>query len=203
MSFTGTVSSTVVIAGTSFNTKIQRTADGNINLQPTLPAAKTGSLSTRTSDTAGEITGQVAHGITTGATVDIYWSGGSRYGCEVGTVSTLAIPITASGTGDAFPDQDTDVTITTQTQVDTDFDGDNVKMIVVSSDQKGSVDMEDSASATINRVELAGSDEPWSWSYDTGVTNPMTGNPIDDMFCSNGSTTASTLKISLIYDSTP
>lgn len=71
-------------------------------------------LTTRTSDSAGVITAPAGHGITTGATIDVYWmktinSGGYdypvahiRYGMTVGTVSGTSIPV-SGGLGDVLP----------------------------------------------------------------------------------------------------
>jgi len=47
---------------------------------------------------------------------------------------------------------------------------------------------------------LAG--EGWTWATDTGVTNPLAGDPVGKAMVSNGdSTGAATLKIGILYDS--
>lgn len=85
------------------------TSDGAVLVDPTLAAAKTGTLTTRTNSTTGTLTMSASHGITTGARLDLYWSGGSRYGITAGTVSVNSVPI-SGGTGDDLPAQDAAVT---------------------------------------------------------------------------------------------
>ena len=64
---------------------------------------------TRTNDTEGTVTA-AGHNISTGNTVAVFWTGGSRDGCTAGTVSGSAVPITG-GEGDNLPTQATAVTI--------------------------------------------------------------------------------------------
>lgn len=67
-------------------------------------------LTTRTSASAGTITAPSGHGVTTGATIDVYWNlfdspyyiAKIRYGMTVGTVSGTSIPV-SGGDGDDLP----------------------------------------------------------------------------------------------------
>jgi len=72
-------------------------------------AAKTGTLTTRSSGTAGTLTMESGHGITTSAKIDIYWDGGVAYKATVGTVSGTSVPFTLAN-GDALPAAATAVT---------------------------------------------------------------------------------------------
>ena len=74
-----------------------RTNEGTGTKEVALPIAKAGTLTTRTEDDTGEATLGAGHGITTGAIVDIYWSGGRRYGVTVGTVAGNVVPFGAPG----------------------------------------------------------------------------------------------------------
>ncbi|MBK9128182.1 MAG: hypothetical protein IPM13_10320 [Phycisphaerales bacterium] len=67
---------------------------------------KRGTLTTRTSDTAGTLTMESGHGIATGNTIHVYWDGGKRIGVTVGTVSGTSVPI-SGGSGDNLPDAST------------------------------------------------------------------------------------------------
>ena len=87
-----------------------------------VPVAKAGTLSTRTSDTEGTITGSTGHGITTGQKLDIQWSDGRRYNVTVGTVDGNSIPISL-GAGDNLPDADTALVFATPVEISTAFDG--------------------------------------------------------------------------------
>lgn len=67
-------------------------------------------LTTRTSDSVGTITAPSGHGVTTGATIDVYWAldftsyqtSNIRYGMTVGAVSGTSIPV-SGGTGAVLP----------------------------------------------------------------------------------------------------
>lgn len=96
-------------AGKTVEKSVTITSDGGIVRDPTIAAAKTGTLTTRASGTAGTLTMTTGHGFTTGVRVHLYWSGGS---CEIpvlGTVSTNSCPFTGA-VGDALPVVDTAIT---------------------------------------------------------------------------------------------
>jgi hypothetical protein len=86
----------------SFSFSRTVSADGFTVKDPTLAAAKVGQLTTRTDDNTGTLTMDSGHGITTGARLDLYWTGGRRYNITVGTVATNSVPIDL-GAGDALP----------------------------------------------------------------------------------------------------
>jgi hypothetical protein len=79
-----------------------------------IPAAKTGTLTTRGSDTEGTLTLAAGHGVVTGDVADVYWSIGNvnyvRYSVTVGTVSGNSVPI-SSGGGDTLPPATTPLTV--------------------------------------------------------------------------------------------
>ncbi|MCK4341023.1 MAG: hypothetical protein KAY37_04790 [Phycisphaerae bacterium] len=62
------------IGGISVNSTVTRTADGQIGHDVTLNPAKTGTLSTRTSDTEGTLTLESGHGIQTGDMYTASWN---------------------------------------------------------------------------------------------------------------------------------
>lgn len=66
------------------------------------PAGKRGTLTTRSSDTAGELTMESGHGIATGNIIHVYWGDGKRIGVTAGTVSGNVVPI-SGGSGDDLP----------------------------------------------------------------------------------------------------
>jgi hypothetical protein len=98
-----------------------RTADGTVDVSPTLQPGKAGTLSTRTDDDTGVITA-TAHGLSVSDVVDVYWSGGRRYGMIVSSVAdannvTVGTAGGDVGAGDAFPIATTAVVITERVQV--------------------------------------------------------------------------------------
>jgi hypothetical protein len=195
----------------SIQETITRTPDAAFGYEVTLPVAKTGTLSTRTDDETGTLTMSASHGITTGAIIDIYWSGGARYGVLVGTVSVNSVPIGAddAGTGDVLPAADTAITAAVQVQSNVYIDGDNLSMIGVELNTTegtsgvGHCDFQETDNTSIVNLELVGN-TPKVYDIAGGATNPFTGDPIFELKASNGSSsTAATLKVCGGYDSTP
>src|ERR1700722_16887781 len=78
-----------------------RTGGGGTTLSVPIPVGIAGTLSTRTSGTAGVLTVPTGHGITTSNIIDIYWGVGSAnraYSCVVTATTTTTITFnTASG----------------------------------------------------------------------------------------------------------
>jgi hypothetical protein len=195
-------------AGSSVQKSIVRTGDSQSAWEVSLPKAQAGNLSTRTDNTSGTITADSgSHGIATADVVDVYWSGGMRYGVTVGTVSGTSIPI-SGGSGDNLPVATTTLTVVKQVDIVAAIDGDNLQIIGISlevpgtSTAKGHVDMQDSGSSTIAELDLT-INEPLTYDIAGGVTNPFTGNPIAEIKASNGdSANDATLKILALSDST-
>jgi hypothetical protein len=198
----GTATNTQVIqvAGISIQSTQLRNGTGQIGQEVSLPKGSAGSLTTRTNNTDGVVTLGAGHGLQTGDKVDLYWSGGQRYGVSI-TVNVNAITITG-GAGDNLPVQDTAVVMTKQVVIDTDFDGDLVQMIAAVNTQKGNLDFQTNADVSILARGLV-ANEAWQWAADTGAANPLTGDPVGKVRASNGSATVdSVLKIGVVYAST-
>ena len=205
----GTIATVASVGGVTVSATITKTGDhpnvygDSINNIP-LPAGKSVSSWVKTdADTAA---GDLAsgHGYSNGKH-DFFWTTAgvakARYDVDVTfTNDTMAID---SGTGDAFPDTAvTDVICTEVVQINTAIDGDAVKMLVLNATCVASVYFEDTDDAEVAQFDLA-ADAPYTWHDTSGVTNPVTGNPITVCFASNGSTTAGILTILSLEDSTP
>lgn len=95
-------------------------ASSQIGHRPTAPAARAGTLTTRTNNTAGVVTLAADHGIVTGL-VDVYWTGGVQYNVSA-TVAGNDVTL-ASGGGANLPAQGTAVLVAQVVEIDTDFDG--------------------------------------------------------------------------------
>lgn len=197
---TGTITSTANVGGVSASAQITRTA----NLQTTydgsdLPAGKAGTLTTRTDDDTGVATLGAGHGITDTDTVDVFWSGGSRYGVDVTSVDGNAVSINV-GSGDNLPAATTALVVTKQVTIDVDFDGDKVEMIVVSNSKRVHLDFQEGDGTSIKARDIPAG-EGWSWVASQGITNPLTGNPVGKIQATSGEATAATLKIGVLYSS--
>lgn len=193
----------------SISRSITRTGDSKIEAEIALPAGTAGTLSTRTDDNTGVIT-VTSHSITTSDTVDVYWSGGRRYGVDVTAQTSTTISIDL-GAGDNLPSSSTAVVIVKQVPFNLALDGDNAKIVGFSyelaadtSDGYGCrVTLLDSADDTITGLDLDAF-VPNVCDIEGGATNLYTGDPITDGVASNGSSTyAATLKIQAIVDATP
>lgn len=193
--------------GVTISKAVVRTGDHPQGYEVALPTATAGTLDTRTSDTAGTVSAS-GHSITDGDIVDVYWDGGVAYGATVGTVSGDDVPFTGAS-GDALPIATTAVTIVEQVSINTAIDGDNIQIIGLLLETtegvsgKGHIDMQDSGSSTIEEIDLVG-ETPQVYDIAGGASNVFTGNPITVSKASNGSSsTAATLKIISLEDSTP
>jgi len=186
------------IGSASISSTITRTAPGEIAQVKLLPAAKTGSLTTRTDDDEGSLTLEAGHGITTGATFDLYWSGGRRYNVAAGTVAGNVVPF-SGGAGDNLPDQSTTVTATLQTTIDVDFVGNLATMIAANCDNRAHLGFYSDSSLILSVDVAAG--EAWFWFSDGVSANPFAGQTVTSMKASQAGTTARKLNLGLLYNS--
>ncbi len=148
------VSSSAVALGRTFSFSTTITTDMAMVADPPLAAAKVGALTTRTSGTVGTLTMAAGHGITTGAILDVYWTGGSC-SVTVGTVATNSVPFTA-GVGDALPDDETAITAMVQHVEAISFDDGGLKALVVGADQAAcTVTLYDDADAAVGAIRVA------------------------------------------------
>lgn len=103
-----------------------------------LPAAKSGTLTTRTSDTVGVITLPVGHGVPTGTKVGLYWSTGQA-DADVGTVTGTTIAITVISGGDNLPSSSSAITVGRMVETGISMNTDNIKGIAISMSGSGKV----------------------------------------------------------------
>lgn len=191
----------------SINQSVVRSGDSKIDVEITLPAGTDGSLTTRTDANTGVVTVS-SHSITSSDTVDVYWSGGRRYGVDVTATTSTTISIDL-GSGDDLPSTSTALTIVKQVSFNLALDGDNAKIVGVAYDVPGAsgygcrVTLVDGGSATIAGLDLD-ANVPNIVDIEGGQTNIYTGNPITAGTASNGSSSeAATLKFQAIVDATP
>jgi len=190
---------------------IARTNSGAIGLEDTLEAAKIGQLTTRTDNTDGELTMAASHGITTAAVIDLYWTGGVRYGVVVGTVATNAVPI-SGGSGDNLPSNMTAITAVIQKSINLAIDGDetDILAVILETNDKSvrtaaHIQFRDASNDEIAEVDLI-TNVPQVWDIAGGSANPFTGDPITNLKCSQGNSTTTetyTLKIIGVQDASP
>jgi hypothetical protein len=176
-------------ANLSFSLSQTISSDAAIPFSIEVAAAKTGTLTTRTDNDTGTLTMSGGHGITTGQRLDLYWSGGSRYGMTVGTVATNSVPIDG-GAGDNLPVQDTAITAMVPTEQALAVVGDNVTVIAVSCPVGGTVVFADGSNVTLAAVELDSTVTSYVWTSADGGTNPLAGDTVAKVFISHPSSSA-------------
>ena len=186
--------------GLAMSSTLTSTADGQIGHELTLPAAKTGTLSTRTNDTTGTLTMEASHGIVTADIIDLYWDGGRRYNVVVGAVSGTSVPI-SGGAGDVLPAQDTAVTAQVQQVIDSDFDADLIVSIGALCPKQRHVCFSESGDVLALALDI-GAAALWFWLNSGTATNPLEGKTIDDIRVTQASSAATAdMKIGILYDS--
>ena len=196
-----TVGIQATIAGLTINGTIQRTADGGRSHEIPLPAGTAGTLTTRSGDDTGVATLESGHGLQTSDQVVVFWSGGVRYGMTA-TVAGDAITV-ASGQGDNLPAQDTAVVVTKEVVVDSLFEETDLQLIVVNCDQQAAVSF---IGASLGVYVDLPAKEVWLWGADQVIANPLTGGiaGVNNIYAANGSsTTAATLLVGILFDTTP
>jgi len=202
----GTVNIVVSAAGLSVQGMVAKTASGGIPPQEkALGAAKSGALSTRTSDTAGTLTLGAGHGITDSQTIDIFWTDANgvlqcAYGATVGTVAGTSVPFTGAS-GEVLPALDYAITTQVPTELDCDFDGDKaVLLVAMMKTHGGHVTFVDSGDAVLKAQTLE-ANAPLLWWKNGPFAAPITGNPVDAVLVSNAGTAAATFQLTGLVDS--
>ncbi|MGD8453659.1 MAG: hypothetical protein PVJ57_17745 [Phycisphaerae bacterium] len=195
---TGTLQLTGHIAGIGLGGEAKRTADAHLGLDPTLPAAKSGTLSTRTSDTAGTLTLSTGHGFAEGDVVDIYWTGGCCYGAEVGVVVGNDVPFTGAA-GDVLPPESATITVQEQQVHNIDFVGDLAVAIAAHCSQKSQLLFWANSSVVLAIPLAAG--EPWFWLDGQTAANPLASETITHVTITQGGTEAAMFRAGVLYDS--
>jgi hypothetical protein len=194
-----TVTIYLSVGGISVNGAVRRTASGQISHQVSLAAGKAGSLTTRTDNDTGVVTLGEGHGILTNDQLSVCWAGGARLRM-IATVAGNLLTIDG-GTGDNLPAQNTAVVVQKLTSIDTDFDGDLLEIIAACCTTQGIVGFYDAANVLLAAIDLA-EGEPWFWASDSGIANPLAGNPVAYALVGNGDDAAGTFSLGALYNST-
>ena len=202
MSIQGKASITLMLPGVSIGAEISRPAAGGVPPQEvSLEAADAGTLTTRTSDAAGTLTmDDAGHGISTADVITIFWTGGIAYQATVGTVSGTTVPFTGAQ-GTVLPSATTEVVADVVEVLDVDFDGDDLELFAAAMDRRGHIVFEDSGDAEIDAAELI-ANEPYMYIDGMTASNPLTGNPVDEVHIANGdSSLVATFRLGGTYNS--
>jgi hypothetical protein len=189
------------ILGQTVPIQITRSQDGTGQWTPTVAAGKDGTLTTRTDNDTGVVTLGAGHGLVNGDKVDVFWTGGRRYGMTA-TVSGNAVTVDLGG-GDNLPAASTAVIVCKRQVVNAGFDPDDVTVLLITATRRVSIVFVDAGGATLLALDL-GAGECCLWWTNSGIARPMVGNPVAAIWVGNGdSATAADVTIAVVYDATP
>jgi hypothetical protein len=164
-----------------------------------LPAAVSGTLTTRTSDSVGVVT-VASHSITTSDKVAVFWSGGYRYNVAVSATSGTTISIGSGGSGDNLPAASTALTVCKETTLSFSHVGNDIKGMVVHSPQRMSMNVRDTVPASQVAADVP-ANESWFWISNATGTSPFAGDTLQDIILANADTTAQTATVLLLKNS--
>lgn len=175
-------------------------SNGVVSYSPSVPAAKTGNLTTRTNDTDGTLTMDTGHGFVTADILDLYWGTGQRCNVVVGVVAGDSVPI-SGGSGDNLPEDESEITAMERNIAEDDytFTGTDARAIVMSSPVPAAVHLVAADGTTVHlSVPLVADDgNPskyvYTWHNENGVPNPITGDAIARIYVTHGSELAQTV----------
>lgn len=192
--FSGKLTGT--IGADSFTQSIESTGDSLERATPTVPGAKTGTLTTRTDNDTGVATMTAGHGFATNDKIDLFWATGSRRNMTA-TVSVNAVTLDG-GSGDNLPTANTPVTAMKPHVVDFVVEGDDLVGLGVSSPQRGWIVVVDDAAAETKvwRFDAAGG---FPWGTGIGFANPLAGATTATVKFSHASTTDQVMKIAAVF----
>ena len=194
-----TITTTMNIGGKSMSGVTTKTSNQSGATGPTdLPAGNGGgTLTTRTSDSNGVVTAS-GHDIVSAEIVDVFWTGGVRYGMTA-TVAGDAVTVDG-GAGTVIPAKDTAEVITATVVIDLNVDGGDLVVFGMTASKRAHVEFLTEADATIYGQELADVGE-WSWATGTGATNPLAGQSVGKLRVACGDATdVATFDSAYLYD---
>lgn len=192
----------VVIDGETYQQNVNTSADGELTQTPSVPAAKTGALTTRTDANTGTLTMDTGHGITTGAKISIFWTGGSRSNVTVGTVSGDSVPFDL-GSGDDLPADETDVTAMVGVERTFAVEGDDIVSLGSFCPVSGWVEYLDGSDAVLLAEQILpnlGNGKVWTAGVTHTGANPLAGDTVAKVrFTHDDSTQAQTMRAAVAY----
>jgi hypothetical protein len=183
----------------SIDSVVSREDETQASSDVSLPAAVSGTLTTRTSDSVGVVT-VASHSITTSDKVAVFWSGGYRYNVAVSATSGTTISIGSGGSGDNLPAASTALTVCKETTLSFSHVGNDIKGMVVHSPQRMSMNVRDTVPASQVAADVP-ANESWFWISNATGTSPFAGDTLQDIILANADTTAQTATVLLLKNS--
>lgn len=195
-----TFSVSTSVLGVNYIKQSSVTGNSGERTTPSVAAAKTGSLTTRTNATTGTLTMDAGHGFTTGVVIDLFWSGGSRRNITVGTVATNSVPI-SSGSGDDLPAAATAITAMIPTEVVFEVDATSGCQAVQAACATNSwVVLRDASDTVLVAYQIRAGENAAAWVNSGMGSNPLSAAAVANVLLSHGdSTQAQTVTAAVVY----
>lgn len=191
---TATHTRNVVVGSTTYSFSETLSDDALIRLTPSVPAAKAGTLTTRTDANTGTFTMSSGHGFSTSDLIDVYWSGGKRHGMTA-TVTGDSV-VLDGGTGDDLPVATTAITASEPTEVAFAVDGDTLTLLLGSADVEGYIGLfDDTGTPALVDTMNVGPNRSDIWTASQGETNPVAGHILTLAKFSHGETSEKTMTL--------
>lgn len=188
-----TVTYQLSISGDTVSTTENSTITGgtSIKANPNLPKAYSGTLTTRTSGTAGVITA-TGHNVIVGQRVDVYWEVGGVQGWAYGGIVSAigATTVTFAGlAGTALPVVDSAVTIAKAVVDVFECDGDEIQAVTAYNNANDGIVVFASDAANLYAV-LVEPGIPFHWKAGDDGANPLAGMDIKKVWQSTSKTSS-------------
>jgi hypothetical protein len=184
-----TITRSASVIGKTIRKIVSAEDTGYVVQDPTLAAAKTGTLTTRTDNNTGTLTMAPGHGITTGQRLDVYWTDPTtglamcQYGVTAGTVATNSVPIDL-GVGDNLPLVNTAVTVMVPTNYPFTVTAANLSSLLVGCASRAMVVFMSSVPAVVKAC-LVDQDRGYLWDDSDEATTPFGAN-VATVYISHG-----------------
>jgi hypothetical protein len=188
-----TITRSVSVASKSFQKRKTPTTDGVGGFRdPTLAAAKSGTLTTRTDANTGILTVASGHGFNTSDRIDLFFGGLYRYGMSVTGTTATTVSIDG-GTGDDLPDLNTTGITCMKPQLE-DFvvETADLQGLYVTCASPALAIFLDDTDAVVKAVYVGGSTDAFIWEIgdvtDLGAENPFASGDVVSVYLSHGGT---------------
>lgn len=196
---TATFQGTITIGSVRILANVNKAGKGEEAHEPAMPAGVAGTLTTRTSDTAGEVTvgAGAGAGFTTGDILAVFFNDADgkpsvvygKYATVDGDAIEIADDVAGEYVGESpdgavLPAEDSAVVICKKTESSCPVDKTDVLYLAVGCDQPA-IGVFGAASEICHFHIPVGASPPAPWDKDTGAASPLTDDPTV-LVCYNG-----------------
>lgn len=185
------------VAGLSFAQTRSIATDASRVAEVLVPKGAASTLTTRTDNTTGSITGPAGHGIVTAQVVDLYWVGGSRRSVIVGTVAGNVIPI-SGGQGDNLPVAASAITVAPRVTIDlATLTGSKIKAVAAQAEAVRSTVIIAQANDTEILARVVQSGRVLAWDDEDGTANPFTAVNVGKAYVSHDGIASKKIRVAV------